>query len=116
MMNRSDATNDLSTGFQIEQPSVFIPWGTPETQFQDTFNVLGARRVADGYFTAHCVSLGGLPHELGFHFHPRGGGNLTELEFFRNSYSDLSESYQEFQRHLEMTFGPPTTTTPGSEG
>jgi hypothetical protein len=38
------------------------------------------------------------------------------LEFFRTSYADQAGSYQEFQRHLEQTFGQPTSTTPGSEG
>ena len=68
-----------------------------------------------GYFTL-TDSPGGLPHELGLHFHPRGSGRLSELEFFRTSYSDLTTSYKEFQRHLEITFGSPTVTTPGSEG
>jgi hypothetical protein len=28
----------------------------------------------------------------------------------------LASSYQGFQHHLEQTFGPPTSTVPGSEG
>src|SRR5579871_4448668 len=107
---------DLSKGFQIEQPEIFVPWGTAETQFQSAFEGLHLRRVSHGYFTTHCTSLGGLSHELGFHFHPRGGGVLIELEFFRTSYMDLGASFHEFQQHLEATFGQPMITTSGSEG
>jgi hypothetical protein len=53
---------------------------------------------------------------LGFHFYPRGDGGLVEVEFFRTSYLDLAASYQEFQYHLEATFGRPVTTTAGSAG
>jgi hypothetical protein len=107
---------DLSKGFQIEQPRVFVPWDTPESQFEDGFGKLHLRPVTHGYFTAHCTSLQGLSHELGFHFYPRNNGKLVEFEFFRSSYPDLGASYQEFQRHLEATFGQPTITVSGSEG
>ena len=107
---------DLSKGFQIEHPRVFVPWDTPETQFLDGFEGLHLRLVTDGYFTTHCTSLSGLSHELGFHFQPRGRGTLVEFEFFCSSCPDLPTSYDAFQRHLEETFGPPTLTSPGSEG
>jgi hypothetical protein len=107
---------DLSKGFQIEQPEVFVPWGVSEAHFQQGFEGLQLRRVTHGYFTAHCISLGGLSHELGLYFYPQGAGGLVELEFFRISHRDLTASYQEFQLHLEATFGQPMVTTPGSEG
>lgn len=107
---------DLSKGFQIEEPHVFVPWGTPETQFMDGFEGLHLRLVKHGYFTTHCISLQGLSHELGFHFSPWENAKLVELEFFSRSYSNLDESYPGFQHHLEATFGQPTTTVPGSEG
>jgi hypothetical protein len=107
---------DLSIGFQIEEPHVFVPWDTPETHFLDGFEGLHLRLVKHGYFTTHCTSLEGLSHQLGFHFRPRENGRLVELEFFSTSYSNLAESYQEFQRHLEATFGQPTITEAGSEG
>jgi hypothetical protein len=104
---------NLSKGFQIEQPHVFVPWDTSETQFPDGFKGLHLRLVTHGYFTTHCTSLSGLPHELGFRFYPQG---LAELEFFCSSCPDLPTSYDVFQRHLEETFGPPTLTSPGSGG
>ena len=88
--------------------------GNPEAEFQRLFPNLNSRLVTDGYFTAHCTSLGGLQHELGFHFHPRRGGRLVELEFFRRAYTDLAASYRGFQEHLENSFGQPTDTSPGS--
>ena len=44
---------DLSKGFQIEEPYVFVPWDTPETQFMDGFEGLHLRLVKHGYFTTH---------------------------------------------------------------
>jgi hypothetical protein len=109
---------NLSKGFQIEEPNVFVPWDTVESLFQQRFERLELRRITDGYFTVHCTSLSGLSCELGFHFYPRhtGNGTLLEFEFFRLSCPDMATSYQEFQRHLEQTFGLPTLTVPGSEG
>lgn len=109
---------DLTKGFQIEEPNVFVPWETPETQFQQGFKGLHLRQVTDGYFTTHCTSLSGLSHELGFHFYPRhtGNGRLLEFEFYGRSFADLAASYQGFQQHLERTFGPPTSTAPGTGG
>jgi hypothetical protein len=87
-----------------------------EADLKQAFHGQPLRHVTHGYFTAHCISLGGLSHELGFHFHPRGGGVLVELEFFRTSYTNQADSYQEFQQHLEQTFGQPSASKPGPEG
>jgi hypothetical protein len=92
---------DLSKGYQIEEPHVFVPWDTLETQFMDGFEGLHLRLVKHGYFTTHCTSLQGLSHELGFHFSPWENGRLVELEFYSRSNSNLDESYQGFQHHLE---------------
>jgi hypothetical protein len=58
----------------------------------------------------------GLQDELGFHFTPRGGDRLDELEFFRRAYPDNAASFRNFQDHLERTFGPPTQTRDGAAG
>lgn len=57
-----------------------------------------------------------MEHELGFHFIPRDGDRLEELEFMRRSYADQRGSYEEFQRHFEAAFGPPHRSSAGSEG
>lgn len=95
---------------------VFIPWGIREPDLELLLAEHGLKRVTHGYYTLSCVSLGGLPHELGFHFYPRPDGILTELEFFRRSYVDQKASFEEFQNHFEMFFGKPTDVKPGGEG
>ena len=105
---------DISKGFQIEEPNVFVPWGTPEAQFQQRFEGLQLRRLSDGYLTTHCTSLSGLSLELGFLFNRTG--QLLEIQFLCSSCPDLNTSYEVFQRHLEETFGSPTLTSPGDEG
>lgn len=103
-------------GFQIEQPRLFIPWGIREDQLRQIFQGHVLRHITDGYYTTSCTSLGGLAHELGFHFDPRVDGILVEYEVFRRSYPDQTASYAEFQRHLEATFGAPTISRAGSAG
>jgi hypothetical protein len=107
---------DISSGFQIEQPNIFIPWGISEAELVKLLRESNLRRVTDGYFVIQCSSLGGLSHELGFHFDARVGGHLVELEFFESSYSYGQSSFEAFQKHLEATFGQPTSTMPGTEG
>jgi hypothetical protein len=101
---------DLRTGFQLEDPAVFVPWTVTEAGLRTLLSPHGLRKVTTGYFTISCRSLNGLNHELGFHFKPRGGDRLDELEFFRRAYPDEAASFEEFQTHLERTFGPPTET------
>jgi hypothetical protein len=105
---------DLSRGFQIEEPNVFVPWDTTEAQFQQTFGRLHLRQQNHGYYDTHCTALSGLSLELGFLFNWKG--QLVELQFLCRSRPDLDTSYEVFQRHLEETFGPPTLTSPGDEG
>jgi hypothetical protein len=107
---------NLLSGFQLEQPHVLVGWGISEHQLLNIFTGMELRRVTDGYFVTHCESLGGLSHMLGFHFTPRVDGALLEFELFGTEYPDLETSYRVFQHHLEMTFGPATTTSAGTEG
>ena len=75
----------------------------------------GLKEVTAQYLVlSDVVSLGGLSHELGFHF--AIGGKLAKFEYFRKSYRDLRDSYAGFQKHLEVTFGPPTRREAGAEG
>ena len=106
---------DLARGYQIEDPSAFVPWGVAEPELLGLFPSQ-LRHVTDGYYTMQCKSLTGLTHMLGFHFNPRIDGKLVELEFFRRAYPDLTASFNEFQRHLELTFGAPDQSVPGDEG
>jgi hypothetical protein len=108
-----ETRQDIERGFHVEQPPLFIPWGIREAVLR---KMLGppAKLVTPGYVTCACTSLGGLSHQLGFHFLPRPDGLLAELEFFRRSYPDQRASFDEFQRHLERTFGAPTRSLAGT--
>jgi hypothetical protein len=106
---------DVHYGFSLEDPRVNIPWGISETELAALIGTR-LRRITVGYFTLTCTSLLGLTHELGFHFEPRSGGRLVELEFFRGSYPDLAASYREFQEKFEEAFGQPSKTKTGDQG
>lgn len=107
---------DITSGFQLEQPQVLVCWGISENQLQELFRGQQLRRVTDGYFVTSCTSLCGLSHKVGFHFAPGISGSLAEFELFENGFEYPEASYREFQNHLETSFGPPTDTSPGSEG
>lgn len=106
---------DIASGFEIESPSAFIPWDIDESELK---GILGSslRHVTTGYYTITCESVGGMLHELGFHFEPRKNGKLNEFEFFRRSYDDQESSFKEFQTHFESVFGKPSKTQEGNEG
>ncbi|HEY2473907.1 MAG TPA: hypothetical protein VGI19_03815 [Candidatus Cybelea sp.] len=96
-------------GFEIEEPCVFVNWGISEARLLALFEPRTLKRVTEGYYAMPCQSLGGLRHELGFHFEPRKDGRLVYLEFFRKHYEDLAVSFNEFQEHVESHFGPATS-------
>jgi hypothetical protein len=106
---------NIDQGFEIEHPKAFVRWEATEEDLKSTLGK-ELRHVTKGYYTITCKTLGGIEHELGFHFSPRKHGVLTELEFFRRSYEDQADSYNEFQRHLVATFGKPHKSSPGNEG
>ena len=107
---------EISKGFQIEDPCVWIPRGASESLLVELLGPHGLREVTGGYYTISAKSLSGLCCEIGFHFSPRRQGVLQELEFFRRSYPDQGKSFANFQEHLERTFGTPTGTEQGEEG
>lgn len=106
----------INKGFKLDQPDIFIPWDIDEIQLKELFKGQKLTSVTAGYYTTESELLGGLICKIGFHFEPRTNGRLKELEFFRANYSDQMQSYDEFQRHFELTFGKPTRTNMGSEG
>jgi len=106
---------DLREGFQIDEPNAFVPWSITQAGLRALFGS-HLREVTRGYFIVPCTSLGGLRHTLGFHFEPRQSDHLLELEFFRSAAVPMAESYDDFQRHFERAFGPPTRSRPGTEG
>ncbi|MGE0268889.1 MAG: hypothetical protein AB7S78_10605 [Candidatus Omnitrophota bacterium] len=110
---------DIRNGFQIDKPSLFIPWNIKEDLFVEIFenNKVTLNHVTEGYYAkSYCESLGGLKHNLGFHFEPRRKGLLKELEFFRSSYIDLDKSFKEFNDYFEKEFGEPKISKIGKDG
>jgi len=74
------------------------------------------RRVTDGYYTTPCRVLRDLAIMIGFHFAPRSAGRLAYFELFRTRYDDLQASFDEFQVHLEQSFGKPTIQERSASG
>jgi hypothetical protein len=101
---------NISQGYEIEQPKVFVPWGITEKVLIGLVNASSLRRVTKGQFSLSCISLGGLSHELSFHFKPRIDGSLKELEFYLKSARSLTQTFKRLQSHVEAIFGPPTIT------
>jgi hypothetical protein len=107
---------DISKGFQIDNPKIFVPWDIGEKELTDLFNSHELKHITTGYYAIGCTSLNSLTCMLGFHFVPRSNGRLNELEFFRTNYDDQKKSFDEFQMHFVNTFGQPTETAKGNEG
>lgn len=117
---------DIAEGFQIEQPSIFVPWGITRLQLESLFHGRDLERGIDGgYLLRHCRGLSGLILSLGFRFN-RAAGTLCEIEavlgktHFKVRHSrnkmrciPLDVQYDEMQAHLEATFGTPAISSPG---
>lgn len=131
---------NINIGFQIDQPNVFVPWDIDQKGLIELLRGHEVQKVAEGYYSISCISLEGLHHKLGFHFeikpdakkieefeklidsigtrirkvgpafNSKREGKLRELEFFREAYPILRESYDDFQSHFEKTFGKPFCT------
>lgn len=104
---------EIHETFTIENPAISVPWGISESELQA--RIPGVTRVTEGYCTLPAIVLGGLRCMLGFHFRS-ANLSLSELEFFRTAYPDQRASFEEFQRHFEQAFGPPTRSLPGPPG
>ena len=107
---------DVSEGFQIEKPNVFVPWSTSSRELVTMFRDLDLKQVNNDYIVTQCVSLKGLSHKLGFHFDLRPGFGIRYFELFDNGCQGNALSFLTFQKHLEATFGKPTTAARGEGG
>jgi hypothetical protein len=103
---------EIREAFTIEDPAVSVPWGVAEAELKARIPEL--HHVTRGYYTLPVTVLGGLRCMLGFHFRGSSGG-LSELEFFRMAYPDQRASFEEFQRHFEHAFGPPSISARGDQ-
>jgi hypothetical protein len=102
---------NITSGYQVEQPNVLVPWDISQKQLQELFQ--GSElQGTKGFFSIRCTSLCGLSHFLNFRF-SSSDGVLYAFELSGNGGSSLEASFPKFQKHLEATFGPPTETSPG---
>jgi hypothetical protein len=107
--------NSIIFGFQLDNPNLFIPWNITQKNLIELFCEYELKKVTTGYFTTSCISLGELNHCLGFHFKPENSNELKKLDFFKNDYSDIEFSFNEFQKYFVNKFGHPTKIYPKNE-
>lgn len=97
-------------GLLLEVPTLRISWRTKLSTFLQTFPPKRLREVATNYYTASCISHGGMQSMIGFHFgeFPLQANEplLYDIEFFRETYQDLKASFNEFQDHFVRVYGP----------
>ena len=86
---------DITSGYQVEQPNVLVPWGISEVQLQELIQGSELQGMK-GFFSIRCVSLFGLSHFLNFRFSPREG-TLYAFELSGNGGGSLEASYPKFQ-------------------
>jgi hypothetical protein len=107
---------DLKRGFTIDDPPITIPWKITGEKLVEIGGRDGLEEVTRGYYVATCKALGGLDVRIGFHFDAGVKGRLREIELFGRFAKSLPESFAEFQRRLEQSFGPPTSSEQGTDG
>lgn len=95
--------------YEVENPSINIPWEISPDALMELFQGK-LHKVVDGYYCGVCVSLCGLSHQIGFHFHKVNTNQICEIEIFGNGQRKDKMSYDLFQKHLEKKFGPPHET------
>lgn len=107
----------LDDGFPLEDPPVLIPWGLYKDDLRRLLEPFGLLESSSrDHLALSCTALNGLPVNILFCFHPNYREQKYELSFGRVNQLDLRESFEDFQRHLEETFGTPMTITPGEFG
>jgi len=106
---------DIGEAFAIEDPRASLPWGIGLEALRALLPGIRLRRVTHFDHVLPVTVLGGLDCMLALRFGGPGAG-LSALELFRASNRRRRAGFEEFQRHLEASFGPPTSTEPGLEG
>jgi hypothetical protein len=107
---------DISAGYRIEAPDILIPWNISPEELRKTLGMYGLQEMDGNNFGIRCVSLGGLMHMLGIRFDERPDVGIWYFQLSQNGATYPAGSFDLFQKHLEMTFGEPTTIIPGEEG
>ena len=100
---------DITAGFRIDDPAVFVPWAVSVPELLDLFSVTsgsssGLRKVTKAYYTISGTALG-LNTMIGFHVKRN---KLEQFELFDPTQKDLYVGYDRYQSALVREFGQPT--------
>jgi len=100
---------DIREAFALEEPNVSLPWGIGLEALRALLPHTRLQRVTQFDHVLPVRLLGGLECMLALRFGGAQAG-LCALELFRASNRRQRADFEEFQRHLEAHFGPPTST------
>jgi len=101
---------EVERGFQLEKPEIVLEWETP----LDRLLVIdGLQQVTNEYYVMSGTALDGLALRVGLHLRHK---RLVRIELLRQSEMALENSYRDFQRRLEVTFGAPDVSHPADGG
>jgi hypothetical protein len=107
---------DIAMGFELEEPSVFLPWGGTQEELLALL-APAAPETSAGFIGLSCLILGGLRRGVSLYFRPKDGGRLALIRISDlGSQQEIVESFNELQRHLEATFGRSKDRRPGELG
>lgn len=109
-------TSDLEYGYPLDKPPLTVPWGLSRRELVRALSTHGLVASDKDNFVLSCTSLSGLSHQLQFRFDAVYGPKRYMLALVRPQESDVSQSFDTFQRHLEMTFGPPSSSEENDDG
>jgi len=102
--------SNLDCGYALEDPPITVPWGLSRRKLAQILGGHGLRRWDNDNFVISCKSLTGLSHELQFRFNVDYGPNHYMLVLYQLPGHDIGQSFHTFQRHLELTFGSPSSS------
>ena len=95
---------EILKGLQIDAPMVFILWDSNANDFEDCLLKHPLSHVTDNYYVIKNARLfDTLICNIGFHFENK----LKRIEFFRDDYGNLRDSYNDIQKRFECRFGKP---------
>jgi hypothetical protein len=105
----------IGEGFQIEVPDLILRWDMSESELLKALPS-SCRELNPDLRLMDCECLGGLLCTLAIHSSSRGSSGLTKIEVRLRTVDDLHSAFEMLQSHLESSFGPPDTSTPGYQG
>jgi hypothetical protein len=116
LLGLNSMQSNLDCGYALEDPPITVPWGLSRRELVQILARHGVRRLNDNNFVLSCKSLTGLSHELHFRFNVDYGPSRYMLLLSRLPGDDVGRSFDTFQRHLELTFGSPSSSEDTEDG